>query len=320
MANTNPSDSREKPMEIPPGVSAVRFMVGQAKEQPYVSFPTIEDARKHPDAALVMEADYGGQILLTCPVSKVHCTESVLKQLLHDLGNITWGDGGLAKNDAADDGNEGYYFEALPVGSGVAGGMGGGVVLDDLWIHNELEKYGLRSQIKAVIAGTQARLVLHGIVKKEDVDLKKINRAEVRHILNSKIITDRDRALIRFVADSLRLGKSERDTTLELILNGITPPAVDAFYHTVVDGIKAGIAAATVPSLSHARNQKKGTALWDAAFEEGRRQYGGTFLRFWLRHPTWFSILMVLLVVWFIFSLILLLPLVILVFVRLLAR
>jgi hypothetical protein len=42
---------------------------------------------------MIMEADSGGQILVTCLVSKVRAEEDVLHQLLCDLETITWGQG-----------------------------------------------------------------------------------------------------------------------------------------------------------------------------------------------------------------------------------
>ena len=50
------------------------------------------------------------------------------------------------------------YFEVAPVGSGVAGGTGGGVVTDDLWLHPDLEKKGLRERVEAVMTGDRVRL------------------------------------------------------------------------------------------------------------------------------------------------------------------
>lgn len=144
-------------MQIPDGVSPLRFMLDVAKGDEHVLFRNLDEARRHPDVALVMEADTGGQILFTCPVSRIHCAEATLEQLLHDLANISWGDGGLDPGNGYYD-EEGMYYELLPVGSGVSGGMGGGCVVDGVWIHKELEDIGLRSQIEAVVAGRQPRL------------------------------------------------------------------------------------------------------------------------------------------------------------------
>jgi hypothetical protein len=51
--------------------------------------------------------------------------------------------------------DEGYavYFERLPRASRVAGGMGGGVVYADLWLHPELVQLRLADAVKAVLQG-----------------------------------------------------------------------------------------------------------------------------------------------------------------------
>jgi hypothetical protein len=141
---------------IPENASALRFMRGKAHGTEYKFFDNLEEACKHPDAAMVMEADSGGQILVACPVSKVHATEIVLHQLLCDLEEITWGSGGLSTDNKPYDAR--IYYELLPVGSGVCGGMGGGMVIDGVWVHSGFEESGLASQIKEVVAGKRVRL------------------------------------------------------------------------------------------------------------------------------------------------------------------
>jgi len=69
---------------------------------------------------------------------------------------ITWGPGGLSDRDVPYDAC--IYYAPLPPGSGAGGGMGGGVVIDGVWVHEELEKLGLRRQIEQILAGTRQRL------------------------------------------------------------------------------------------------------------------------------------------------------------------
>jgi hypothetical protein len=145
-----------EPLIIPEDGSALRFMVAKADGEEYVSFKNLDEARAHPDAAMIMEADSGGQILVTCPVSKVQATEDVLHQLLCDLETITWGLGGLSGDNLLYDAR--IYYEPLRPGSGVSGGMGGGLVLDGPWLHDELEERGLRPQIEEILAGKRKRL------------------------------------------------------------------------------------------------------------------------------------------------------------------
>jgi hypothetical protein len=131
-----------EPFAIPEESSPLRFMMAKADGESYQAFKSLAEARTHPEAAMIMEADSGGQILVTCPVSKVRADEDVLHQLLCDLETITWGQGGLSETSIPYDAR--IYYEPLPSGSGVSGGMGGGCVLDAPWLHDELEELGLR--------------------------------------------------------------------------------------------------------------------------------------------------------------------------------
>jgi hypothetical protein len=146
------------PDEIPPHHSGVRHMWAQAHGEPYEALVNLSDARKYSDSVLIMEADSGGQILLTCPVRYVLASEETLLQLLCDLETITWGGGGLAKSLEPYDAD--LCYEVLQVGAGVAGGMGGGLVVDGLWLHKELCDRGLKDQIAAILTGQQVRLTL----------------------------------------------------------------------------------------------------------------------------------------------------------------
>lgn len=116
-------------------------MLADAHGTRYAALRSLEEARRVPDAAVVMEGDDGGSIYLTCPVRLVRCDEAALRQLLLDLDEHDW-------NDPE---STGLFYELLPVGSGVAGGTGGGVVADGVWLHPELEAKGLREHAEAVI-------------------------------------------------------------------------------------------------------------------------------------------------------------------------
>lgn len=133
---------------LPEHHSPVRAILAAARGQPYTAFENLVAARAHPDGALVFEGDYGGMIYLTAPARLISCDEGTLEQLLADIDDLCWGDSGGA----------GLYFEALPVGSSVAGGMGGGRVVEGVWLHADLEGLLLRPEIVAVLAGRSARL------------------------------------------------------------------------------------------------------------------------------------------------------------------
>src|SRR5262245_6018385 len=111
--------------------------------EPYEAFAGLVDAVKDPDAAIVMEGDYGGQIYLTCPVRLVKCSGETLGHLLNDLDRLGWSDPSGAV----------LFFEVLPVGSGVGGGMGGGLIVEGVWLHRNLEKLNIRFAVEAVIRG-----------------------------------------------------------------------------------------------------------------------------------------------------------------------
>lgn len=102
------------------------------------------------NACVIFEGDWSGQIYLTCPMKYVHCSEDILLNLLVTLDDYDWhcngGDG------------RGILFEVLPFGAGVPGGMGGGAIVDGLWIHERLEKASLLNRIAAVVFGESSVL------------------------------------------------------------------------------------------------------------------------------------------------------------------
>ena len=115
---------------LPDHESGVRGMVSQARGTPYQAYGSIEEARGDPDGAVVMEGDYGGSIYLTCPLRHVRCDAATLERVLTLLDKLAWGDPDGAR----------VYYEHRPVGSAVAGGTGGGIVADGLWLHPDLDR------------------------------------------------------------------------------------------------------------------------------------------------------------------------------------
>lgn len=133
---------------IPDHESAVRRVLADAHGGRYEAIKSFNEAKATADAAVVMEGDYGGSIYLTCPARLVRCSEPTLRQLLLDLDEHDWDDPAGA----------GLYYEVAPVGSGIAGGTGGGVIADRVWLHPDLDAKGLRQGVEAVIAGDRPRL------------------------------------------------------------------------------------------------------------------------------------------------------------------
>jgi len=108
------------------------------------------EARSFSDGVVILEGDDGGQVYVVCPASMVKCVEELLSQLLRDLDEIAWSgnDPDMAR----------VFYERCAVGSGVAGGMGGAVVREGIWIHDEFIKLRLGDAIREVIEGKRPRI------------------------------------------------------------------------------------------------------------------------------------------------------------------
>lgn len=128
--------------------SDLRSLMAQAEGKEYRPLKSLEDARQYADSFVIFEGDYGGQIYLTCPVSMVRCSEDTLRQLLSEIDDLHWADPDGAM----------ICYERRPVGNGIAGGMGGAIASTELWLHDELEKAGLRNAVTDVVEGREAHL------------------------------------------------------------------------------------------------------------------------------------------------------------------
>jgi hypothetical protein len=71
-----------------------------------------------------------------------------LRTLLTDLDRINWDDATMAH----------LVYEQLPIGSKIAGGMGGGEVTAAAWVHPEIAALGIEQPIRDVLAATIDRL------------------------------------------------------------------------------------------------------------------------------------------------------------------
>ena len=128
------------PRTIPDHVDGMRLMLAESKGTAYVSYKTLRDAVNH-EATLIMQGDDGGQIYLTYPSSKVRCSEQQLNELLKFVDSKCWKD-----IDSAS-----LLYEAVQPGQGVPGGMGGGMVTGDLWLHPKIAKLELESKIREIL-------------------------------------------------------------------------------------------------------------------------------------------------------------------------
>ncbi len=153
-------------------------MVADGHGMPYQAFPFLSGAQRTADGAVVLEGDWGGTIYATCPVRLIRCDEGTLGQLLRDLDAVIW----PGQPDGA-----GIYYERLPAGSQVPGGMGGGMVIDEVWVHDEFEVLGIAAEIRNVSTGRVDRITtryqgLHIVVR---VD-KELERQRVEQNLSEE--------------------------------------------------------------------------------------------------------------------------------------
>lgn len=104
---------------------------------------SLAEARAVADGVVILEGDWGGQIYVVAPAARVASDEAALERLLRDLDAIAW-----PENDP---GGASIRYERLRPGDTVPGGMGGGHVREDVWIHPELMPHAER--IRAALAG-----------------------------------------------------------------------------------------------------------------------------------------------------------------------
>lgn len=135
----------------PDGVPAhdVRSFLGEVDGEEYVSYRSLDEARRDPDSAVVLSGDYGGTIFLTVPVRLLRCDLAMLRTLVSDLDAVTWMSGDLSIATVA--------FERHPVGTGVVGGDGGGLVTEGVWVHPTMVPSELRTQAIDVVLGRRRR-------------------------------------------------------------------------------------------------------------------------------------------------------------------
>jgi hypothetical protein len=111
---------------------------------------SLEEAKLFSDGVVIFEGDDGGQIYIVCPAARIECSTEILERLLRDLDHISWSSNDL--NSAR------LFYERLPVGAPVFGGIGGATVEDDVWIHQSFTDSGLDDPIREVIGGRRSRI------------------------------------------------------------------------------------------------------------------------------------------------------------------
>ncbi len=144
----------------------IREFIADVNGVPFTAYRSLDEARRDPDSAVVLSGDYGGTIFLTAPVRRVRCSLSTLEVLVSDLDAVTWMSGDLTIATVA--------LERHPVGSGVMGGDGGGIIIDGVWTHPTRLPSRIRDEAAEVVVGKRSRI---------DVELL---RAEREHELKRK--------------------------------------------------------------------------------------------------------------------------------------
>ena len=123
-------------------------MVSDARHISYQPLHSLDEAKSFSDGVVILEGDDGGQIYIVSPASLVECSAETLNQLLRDLDAIAWP--GNDPNSAR------VFYERLPIGAPVFGGMGGAIVSSDVWVHDAFCKLKLDAPIRNVIFGKRA--------------------------------------------------------------------------------------------------------------------------------------------------------------------
>jgi hypothetical protein len=116
----------------------------------YRALHSLEEAKSFADGVVILEGDDGGQIYIVCPASLIQCSQEALNQLLRDMDAIAW--------PGNDEDSARVFYERQPTGAGIAGGMGGAVVEESVWIHREFQQLGLDTAIREVVTGKRLRI------------------------------------------------------------------------------------------------------------------------------------------------------------------
>ncbi|MGC5323878.1 hypothetical protein [Brevibacillus sp. SYSU BS000544] len=133
---------------IPNSHSPVRHLINEAHNLEHRFIENYEQAIRIKNSVVILEGDWGGQIYLVCPMDLIKCDKESLENLLDDLDKIAW--------ECNDGEGKGIYYEIREIGESVAGGMGGGVVSNTPWVHDEFE--AIYEDIQKVIGGKRKRL------------------------------------------------------------------------------------------------------------------------------------------------------------------
>jgi len=153
-----------EPKTIPAHEQPVQSIMHDAlgTRSSYKPLKTLEDARNAEHGALVIEGDWGGTIYLSCPVKFIHATQEEIEALAEWMERQFWD----CNFDVSDgEGGHGVYYVDAKPGTHILGGMGGGVHLEGLWVHDDIADDNLTHYGDEIIKRLKLRLpkVNHGL-------------------------------------------------------------------------------------------------------------------------------------------------------------
>ena len=129
--------------------SYIRGILGRKDSRVWIPDKiTFPEAKGLADDYAIMEGEFGYQCYLTAPLRIVNRQEPELRQLLVDLDVICCNDP-MGRR---------LYYEQHKSGDNIDAGLGGGRILDGVWIHQQLVDFGLQDKIRAVLSGENSRL------------------------------------------------------------------------------------------------------------------------------------------------------------------
>lgn len=133
-----------------------RRMMALALGQPYIAFPTLEAAREDAAGVVILEGNDANQIYVVAFARDVRCSVETLAQLLQDLDALAWG--------GKDPEGAKVVYERHEVGDGLPGGIGGGRVTREVWVHPQFDRYGLADAIRRVVQGQIGSIAHNGLI------------------------------------------------------------------------------------------------------------------------------------------------------------
>jgi hypothetical protein len=144
-----------KPNQFPPSFipnheRQLGRLLADTNGEAFSPLRTLEEVRSGFDGYVILQGDGGGQVYVVAPAHAVMCSIHTLRRLLREIDELEW--------PGNDEKSRALYFERMRPGTGVAGGMGGGLAGQEPWLHERLVSQGLHGPIRNVLAGRLASI------------------------------------------------------------------------------------------------------------------------------------------------------------------